>query len=547
MDIYFGDLLKEHVSKSLEGISNDRFLLSNLHRYMVSPNNRKVCCLYGLRRTGKTIMSLQEIRNLGAYEETLLISCGENDTMWDVKEQINAHPSCKYIFIDEITKTHDFINTCSFLADRYAIEGTKIVLLGTDSLGFFLVQNDELYDRVNMIHTTFIPYAEYRHVLGKDIESYIAYGGTLTDGSMYKDKGRLQEYSDTAIVYNLMHSLQRWKNGRNKGYGLLIELDERGELASFINKVIEYHNREFVADIINKVFASHDFGSLADLMTKHDVANPNIINRDEINDRIRIFLGIKENPLHIANEKTVNVITEYLINMDVLFKVPETGEYLFTQPGMRHCQAEAIADALVSSEYFQSFTGVQRNRILRKLKEDISGNLLEDIVFYHILVAIQANPNLHAEKYRNLKGQEFDIVVSDYEKESSVAIEVKLSNAMNDGQLKHLADKEFCEEVEKSTGTSIASKVLLYLGETQETNEMGVTYYNVEEFLCYVKGILQNMLDSEVQLYHSKVEPQLCELKCSTCPKGCIVLGTRHLEKEQQMASEINQDENRSR
>lgn len=39
--------------------------------------------------------------------------------------------------------------------------GMKIVLSGTDSLGFWLAMDEELYDRAKPIHTTFIPYREY--------------------------------------------------------------------------------------------------------------------------------------------------------------------------------------------------------------------------------------------------------------------------------------------------------------------------------------------------------------------------------------------------
>lgn len=65
MDIYCGNDLKDFVHNSLDDAFKERFLLKNLHDYMTSKNDRKVFCLYGLRRTGKTIMMLQELRNLG--------------------------------------------------------------------------------------------------------------------------------------------------------------------------------------------------------------------------------------------------------------------------------------------------------------------------------------------------------------------------------------------------------------------------------------------------------------------------------------------------
>ena len=40
----------------------------------------------------------------------------------------------------------------------------SIVLTGTDSLGFFLSSSRELYDRARYIHTTYIPFYEFKHL-----------------------------------------------------------------------------------------------------------------------------------------------------------------------------------------------------------------------------------------------------------------------------------------------------------------------------------------------------------------------------------------------
>lgn len=70
-------------------------------------------------------------------------------------------------------------------SDVYAAQGMHIVLSGTDSLGFWLSQYNELYDRAKIIHTTFIPYREHARLLGSsDIDEYIRYGGTLRAGSI---------------------------------------------------------------------------------------------------------------------------------------------------------------------------------------------------------------------------------------------------------------------------------------------------------------------------------------------------------------------------
>ena len=61
----------------------------------------------------------------------------------------------------------DFIEGAAIFSDIYASSGMKIVLSGTDSLGFAFTSKEQLYDRCIMIHTTFIPYREFENVLGK--------------------------------------------------------------------------------------------------------------------------------------------------------------------------------------------------------------------------------------------------------------------------------------------------------------------------------------------------------------------------------------------
>ena len=121
---------------------------------------------------------------------TAYIKARRNDNMAmmnrDLKKLFDA--GFRYVFIDEVTLMEDFIDSAALFSDVFAAMGMKIVLSGTDSLGFWLAMDQELYDRAKPIHTTFIPYREYSRLLGIDsIDEYIRYGGTLRAGELAFD------------------------------------------------------------------------------------------------------------------------------------------------------------------------------------------------------------------------------------------------------------------------------------------------------------------------------------------------------------------------
>ena len=63
--------------------------------------------------------------------------CGKS-AMGDLIKDINrlTEKGIKNFLIDEITLLDDFINSASALSDIYCQQGQKIILSGTDSLGF---------------------------------------------------------------------------------------------------------------------------------------------------------------------------------------------------------------------------------------------------------------------------------------------------------------------------------------------------------------------------------------------------------------------------
>ncbi len=515
MEIYYGKELKIFTEQSLDRNFKERFLLADLHDYMTS-DSRRVCCLYGLRRTGRTIMMLQEIKNLGDYENSLLISCNNNDDLHQLKqvleEYLEDNPKCKYIFIDDITKAKGFIDSCSFLADDYTVTEIKIVLSGKDSLSFLVAEEKELFDRVHFIHTTYIPFKEYNYLFEKGILDYIRYGGTLTDGgqNIFYNNDGTDLYINNAIAENISNTIERWHGGRNYAHDVFRSLMTHYNLTSTIRKVIEYHNRIFVAEIINKDFKSHDLGSLFELMKKPkgELGDPDIIDTEEMNDRVRSFLGVKESLYDQIGESEVNLIIDYLKKMDVLYQVPKTvgldtvknKEYLFTQIGIRYCQAADLIDDLVASDRFMEYTQEQQDRILKKLESDINRQNLKDVIFYQIAKDFEhlgnpADKTYEVTKYRNNKGDEIDILIMDFDNKAILAIEVELSGEQADDQREDLVSEKICGDIEAKTGYKIVNKAVIYLGENGESDD-GVLYINAEDFLKRSKEISQTLLSN---------------------------------------------------
>ena len=176
MKVYNSNELKTIVHETLdsEKIAKERFIMKYVDEYISSEEDRNVLCLYGLRRTGKTVMLMQAIQKLDDYDNVLFIRCDGYDTIVKLRNTIDTalqdNPKCRKVFIDEVTKVAGFIDYGSFLADDYSTRGIRVVLSGTDSLSFLIASNSELYDRVDFLHTTYIPFKEYnlwRYIIEK--------------------------------------------------------------------------------------------------------------------------------------------------------------------------------------------------------------------------------------------------------------------------------------------------------------------------------------------------------------------------------------------
>lgn len=475
-----------------------------LEKFIQNDFYGKVCLVYGLRRTGKTTLVLQAISKL-PLNQTAYIKALTTDTMAMLNRDLRKLElsGIKYVFIDEVTLISDFIDSASILSDVYAMTGMKIILSGTDSLGLLLSTDDELYDRSYTIHTTFIPFREYSQLLGiDDIDEYIRYGGTFKAGethfeddlldeeASFRDDETARRYIDTAIARNIQHSLACYRSGGH--FRHLLDLYECGELTGAINRIIEDMNHRFLIAVLEKDFVSHDLGSARQMDRKKKAKEGkesvlDYIDEKAVVNRLREILDIKN-----SDERSVKIskdhiaqIKEYLFLLDLIMDCPSESieastpeeRILFTQPGMRYCQAQALVFSLMKDELFNMLPAREKGEVCNKILEDVKGRMLEEIV---LLETIKTLPKGKRAFKLSFPIGEFDMVVIDEREYTIKLYEIKHSDTIDPHQYRYLINEEMCSKAEFKYGT-ITEKVVLYRGEEKEV--CGIHYYNVEEYL----------------------------------------------------------------
>ena len=480
-----------------------------LQKYMNSETSGKVCVLYGLRRTGKTTLLFQLLQDLPDEDrqKAVYIKARVTDRMADLSADLKKLRSLgyQYAFLDEVTLIEDFIDCASILSDIYAMQGMKIILSGTDSLGFWMAEGNELYDRAYMIHTTFIPFREYSRLLGmNDIDEYIRFGGTLMPGetdfedpdaldetSAFRDDETTRRYIDTAVCKNIQHSLACFRQGSH--FRHLMELYDANELTSAINRIIESMNHQFLVRTLIARFKSHDLGSAAQILQKQTDPEKQTdilerIDKDAITKRLMEMLEIRnqeDQKIGITKEHVAE-IKEYLKALDLIVDCPaesafadsEPSEYvLFAQPGMRYCQAQALVYILMKDPMFQSFSEWEKKLAADKILEDVRGRMMEDIV---LLERSRTLPRGQRAFKLILSRREIDMVIYDTQENVCEEYEIKHSRERTPEQARSLLDEELTSEVEAKYGKVIRRSVI-YRGES--IIDGGIAYINVEEYL----------------------------------------------------------------
>ena len=464
-DVLIGKALKP-LAESVRGFER-RSCYAELESFLEQNYPGKVFILYGLRRTGKTTLIRQAIASLSErdFDRAAFIQVKPGITLGEINTDLRwlRDHGYQYVFIDEITLAEDFIEGAALLSDIYAASGIKIVLSGTDSLGFLLSESEELYT--------------------------MSLGGKhYNEPVTFKTRKSTDEYIDSAIARNIQHSLRFYQDGGH--FRHLADLYEKNELTSAINRVIEDINHRFTLEVLTNDFKSHDLG-ISKRNLRKDRENPT-----DILDRIdeRTFVDGLRKALEILNQNEQSdritdahriEIKEYLDLLDLTVDIPtefipvkdeKSYRTVVSQPGLRYSQAEALVRQLLLNKEFQNISAVERAAILERILNEIRGRMMEEII---LLETKMAYPEKQVFRLQFAIG-EFDMVVVDPVAITTEIYEIKHSAEKVPEQYKNLTDKEKCRETEFRFG-AIMKKAVIYRGGDDVDGD--ILYLNVENYL----------------------------------------------------------------
>ena len=290
-----------------------RDCLADIQNFCLGDLEKRIQIIYGLRRTGKTTLMFQAIEKLGIYK-CVYLECEMYDDMSDIYEAldeiIEEEHDIKYIFIDEITSVNDYIGRSAILANKYSLS-FKIVISGEDSLSHIFAKDNALYNKTRTVSTTYLPFYEYSRIFkDKDIDLYLKTGGLmhekiLDDDYPFINIKNTQKYADVAISKNILHSLEKYDDG--KRFKELEQLYRNEELVKTINKVIALYS-----------------GSMDLLTLTAELEIDKLIKMDLVEELLNGFLNNRDNYFSQSDEEIYYDNIVRMLDQDEVFETEIT-------------------------------------------------------------------------------------------------------------------------------------------------------------------------------------------------------------------------------
>lgn len=461
----------------------------------------KICAVYGLRRTGKTTLLKQAADALPETEKkkALFIECFEGKTdFYEVAEYINGQikNGYKYFFIDEITYADNFQTMASILSDKFVdLHEVKIVVTGTDSLGLSLSSKDILYDRMELVSTTYTTFAEYARITGiTQIDDFIKAGSTLrTD--LFDTKKKTEAFIETAIVNNILHSIEK-SEGVHRYPAALTEKYTKDVIRCEIERMINRYSQTRTYRAIASQFKSSPLGDAREIISKQEPNGFQIMAKlkyKETNAKIAEILGCSG--FSGMEEADIEKIYDYLTDIGVFASFPVYHSYtkqtldepleMMIHPGMFHANLRYTLQELLSDSSWIEAEEETKRLVINKAYESAMGKIMENILLADVYYMLCGDNISYKEDFleegsnrwyvskinAEINGQrhEADIIVYDKKEKEAYLFEVKHTKKNTAGQSVHLENEDFVQYIEKNFG-SIKGRAVLYNGEVDETS-----------------------------------------------------------------------------
>ena len=270
VDLIFG---KSKLFKYIEPVAhlNKRFCFDTIKEFLDSEigSTRNILALFGLRRTGKTVMIQQAVKHLignGVSSEKIACLTLKDNKIDEIKlrDYISVLYDVfdiDYLFIDELIYAVGGLSFLSSLSDFYTTK--KTILSGTNSLGFVPLLRHTLFYRVIRVNTTYISYKEFSDLYpSAKLLDYIKAGGILgVDKNYLKSHANIDSYIDasneyliSSVVRNLFSGLENFDD-LSFDYRLLSDMyfEDSERLKALVNNWLQHYGSDLVLRIVRGV------------------------------------------------------------------------------------------------------------------------------------------------------------------------------------------------------------------------------------------------------------------------------------------------------
>lgn len=462
-EVCTGQKLQDRVSEFSEFSSRgclEELISSSLG---IGDTSKRLTILYGVRRTGKTVLMMQAISELlkRGIPRTKILYCSvadnaDSDLVYCFLTQIASSFDIDYIFVDEFTSImYDTSDTAE--GDKnaegylgYFSEGSKckhFILSGTNSAFFISPETNVWYDRVNKISTSYISFKEFKKLYpDASIDEYITCGGLLFNA---KDMNfglseHIEKYINTAIIDNLFNAFKTTKLGYLDNFSVLKEMyaRDKNRARSFIYKCVQRYSCMINQELLDSRLVVSDIGiTVSAFGFNKKKANYDItIFKKRISKRFLELFEFNDSQFSLDE---IDAVKSFLREIHCLIESDVNKMNFIIPLGIRYGCTMAAADLLISE--FDSLSSdlnlpFTKDEFRTKMLSVVHGILFESVIYSDLSIR-----GVSFSKIRIGATKEVDLMIG------SDLYEIKFTENKSLLQLRWLFDKEIWEKTSPSS------------------------------------------------------------------------------------------------